>query len=101
MPTKSTRRPGAMTSRMPLSFAARSSTLLGRADDVAAGLFVGLELDEVFLLRILEKVREGLVAVVGLIETRVPALERLLHHRSPNLLLRAALSGCLLYTSPS
>src|SRR5882724_8740823 len=100
MPTKRTRRPGAMTSRMLLFLAASSSARLGRVDealggpdDVAARLFVGLELDEVFLFRILEEIRESLVAVVGLVEAGVPALARLLHHRAPDLLFRAALGG--------
>src|SRR3954467_530856 len=91
MPTNSTRRPGAMTSAMPLSLAARRSALLGRADDVPAGFLVGFELDEITLFRILEEVRESLVAVVGLVEAWVPALERLLDHRAPDLFLRAAL----------
>src|SRR6185295_19570201 len=91
MPTKSTRRPGAMTSRMPLFFEASSSALLGRPYDVAARLFVRLELDEVLLFRILEEVGESLVAIVGLVEPGIAAFQRLLHHRSPDLLLGAAL----------
>src|SRR5580765_7299194 len=93
MPTNSTRSPRAMTSRMPLFFAARSAALLGLANDVAAGLFVRFELDEVLLFRILEQIGEGLVAIVGLFESRMPALQRLLDHRAPDLLLRAALRG--------
>src|SRR5215471_3349323 len=97
MPTNSTRNCGPMTSRMPLFFEARSSALLGRRaeplggrNNVAAGLFIRLELDEVSFFRILEKVGERLVAVVGLVEARIAALERLLHHRAPDLFLRAA-----------
>src|SRR5262245_51432429 len=93
MPTKSTRKPGAMTSRMPLSFAARSCALLGRPDDVAARFLVRLELDEVLLFRILEKIGESLVAVVGLVEAGIAAFQRLLDHRAPDLLLGAALRG--------
>ena len=56
MPTKRTRKSGAITSSMLLFFEARSSALLGRTYDVAARFFVRLELDEVSFFRILEKV---------------------------------------------
>src|SRR6185436_1958428 len=98
MPTNSTRRPGAMTSRMLLFLEARSCALLGRreetlsgSDDVAARFLVRVELDEAFLFCFLEKVGEGTEAIVGLVETRVAALERLLDHRAPDLFLGAAL----------
>src|SRR6185503_14497375 len=91
MPTNRTFSPGAMTSRMPLSLDPRSSARLGRPDDVAAGFLVRLELDEILLFRILEKVGERLVAIVGLVEARIAALQRLLHHRAPDFFLRAAL----------
>src|SRR5437868_345912 len=98
MPTNRTRSPGAITSRRPLPSEASSCARLGGAtepldgpDDVAAGLAVLLELDEAFFFRIFEQVRECLVAVVGLVEARIAALERLLHHRAPDLLVGAAL----------
>src|SRR4051812_48601755 len=91
MPTKSTRRSGAMTSRMPLFFEASSSTRLGRRDDVAAGLLVRGELDETFLFRFFEEVGEGTEAIVRLVEARVAALQSLLDHRAPDFFLGAAL----------
>src|SRR6266850_6413110 len=100
MPTKSTRNRGAMTSRMPLFFAARSSALLGRGagplggrDHVAPGLFIGVELDEAFRFRFLEEVGERTEAIVRLVEARIAALQRLLDHRAPDLFLRPALRG--------
>jgi hypothetical protein len=56
MPQKSTFRPGAITSWSRLPAAAATSALLGRADDVAAGLLVRGQLDEPFLFRFLEEV---------------------------------------------
>src|SRR5688572_288652 len=91
MPQNSTRRPGAITSGMLLPFAAARSAGLGRPDDVAARLLVRLKLDQPLLLRFLEQVGEGAEAVVGLVESGVPALEGLLHHRAPDLLVGAAL----------
>src|SRR5260221_12125219 len=93
MPTKRTRNPGAMTSRMPLFWAARSSARLGGLDDVAPGLLVGVERDEALFLGFLEEVGEGTETIVRLVESRVAALERLLDHRAPDLLLGAALGG--------
>src|SRR5438270_11246393 len=93
MPTKRTRNPGATTSRMPLPSAAASSAGVGlcRADKVAARFFIRLELDQRALLRLLEQIREGAEAVVGLVEARFAALERLLDHRAPDALALAAL----------
>src|SRR3954463_14284104 len=97
MPTKRSRKPGAMTSAIPRPCARARSAAPGRPaslrgpDDVAAGLAVLLELDEALLFRVLEEIREGLVAIVGLVESRVAPLERLLDHRAPDLLVRAAL----------
>jgi len=54
MPQKSTFSPGAITSSSVRLAAAARSALLGRADDVAPGFFVGVELDEAFLFRFLE-----------------------------------------------
>src|SRR5687768_9831532 len=93
MPTKRTFKPGAMTSRMPLFAAAARSAALGRLDDVAARLLVRLKLDQSLLARLLKEVGKGAESVVGLVETRVPALERLLHHRAPDPLFRAAFRG--------
>src|SRR3954466_4116613 len=93
MPTKRTRRPGPMTSRMPLSLQARSSARLGGRKDVAAGPLVGGELDEAFSSGFFEEIGEGTEAIVRLVEAGIAALERLLHHRAPDLLLGAALGG--------
>src|SRR5258706_14923799 len=93
MPTKRTRNPGAMTSRMLLFLAARSSARLGGLDDVAPGLLVGGARDEALFLGFLEEVGEGTETIVRLVESRVAALERLLDHRAPDLLLGAALGG--------
>src|SRR5258708_5730001 len=91
MPTKRTRRPGAITSRILLFFEARSSALLGGPDNVAARLLVGVELDEPFFTGFLEEVGERREAIVGVVEAGVTALQGLLHHRSRDLLLGAAL----------
>src|SRR5688572_16991377 len=96
MPTNSTLSCGAMTSRMPL-FAARARSaesglpLLGRLDHVAAGFLVGFELDETLLFGFLEEIGEGTEAIVRLVEARVSALQRLLHHRAPDALVGVAL----------
>src|SRR5436190_17093808 len=96
MPQKSTLRPGAITSRSVFARAASRSARLGRPDDVAARLLVGLELDETAFFRLLEEVGEGLEAIVGLVEAGLAALERLLDHRAPDLLALAALADeCL------
>src|SRR5687767_12932493 len=91
MPQNSTRSRGAITSRSRLFLADSRSALLGRPQDVAARLLVRLKLDQPLVARFLEQVGERAEAVVGLVEARVPALERLLHHRAPDLLARAAL----------
>src|SRR5581483_2163539 len=93
MPQKSTFRPGAITSFSRRRAAAASSALLGRADDVAAGLLVRLEPDEPFLSGFLEEVRERLESVVRFVEAGMAALERLLDHRAPDALVRAALGA--------
>src|SRR2546423_8412930 len=91
MPQKSTLSPGATTSRSVFACAAARSAALGRADEVTAGLLVGLELDETAFLRLLEEIGEGLEPIVGLVEPGLAALERLLDHRAPDLLALAAL----------
>src|SRR5690242_4020175 len=93
MPQKSTFRSGATTSRSVFARAACNASGVGldRADDVAAGLLVRVEADEVFLFGILEQVGEGAEAVVRLVEARIAALERLLDHRAPDALVLAAL----------
>src|ERR1700752_3808004 len=91
MPQNRTRRPGAITSGMLLPCAAASCALLGRPDDVAARFLVRVKLDQALLLRFLQEIGEGAKAVVGLVESRVAALERLLDHRAPDLLVGAAL----------
>src|SRR5688500_5491410 len=91
MPQKSTRSPGAITSRRRLLRAASSAARSGRTQDVAARLLVRLKPDQPLLARFLEQIRECTVAVVGLVEPGVPALQRLLHHRAPDLFVGAAL----------
>src|SRR5262245_34189998 len=63
----------------------------GTRDDVAAGLRVEFEVDQLAVARLLEQVTEGLEAVVALVEPRFAPLQRLLDHRAPDLLLRVAL----------
>src|SRR5436190_15943649 len=91
MPQSSTFSPGAITSRSVFARADSRSAALGRSNEVAARLLVGLELDETAFFRLLEEVGEGLEPIVGLIETGPPALERLLDHRAPDVLALAAL----------
>src|ERR1700756_372731 len=93
MPTKSTRSPGAMTSRMPLPAAGATSAAVGLrgADEVAARFLIRLELDQAAALGFLEQVGKGAEAVVRLVEAGFAALERLLNHRAPDLLAFAAL----------
>src|SRR5262245_7420166 len=71
----------------------RSAASSCGADEVTTRLLVRLELDQAFLARFLEQVGERAKAVVALVEARVPALERLLDHRAPDLLLGPALGG--------
>src|SRR5687767_13118385 len=91
MPQNSTLRPGPITSRRPLPAAARSASLLGGPDHVAAGFLVGFELDEALLLGFLEEVGEPMKAIVRLVEAGISALQRLLHHRAPDALVGVAL----------
>src|SRR3982751_3254775 len=93
MPQKSTLRSGPITSRSVFTRAASSSAGVGLRcpDEIAARLFIGLELDEAALFRVLEEVRECLEAIVGLVEAGLPALERLLDHRAPDFLALAPL----------
>src|SRR5205085_562726 len=106
MPTNSTRRFGATTSRMPLPAAAAISAALGRegrggllpvlcgrADKVAARLFIRQELDQAFAFGFLEQIGEGAKAVVGLVETGLSALQGLLDHRAPDAFVLAALGN--------
>src|SRR5688572_7428340 len=91
MPQKSTRSPGAITSCRRFVRAASSAARSGRTEDIAARLLVRLKPDQSLLARLLEQIRERAVAVVGLVEPWVTALQRLLHHRAPDLLVCAAL----------
>src|SRR5579859_3234008 len=93
MPQNSTLSLGAMTSRSFFPRAAASSSTLGGPDEIAAGLLVRLELDEALVLRFFEKVRERLEPVIRLVETRLPPLECLLHHRAPDFFPFAALGN--------
>src|SRR5690606_681260 len=63
----------------------------GGAHLVATRFLVELELDEVAGLRFLEQAVERAESVVALGEARIATLERLLDHRAPDLLFRAAL----------
>src|SRR5206468_1272913 len=62
-------------------------------DDVAAWFFIALELQHLARLGFVEQLRERRKAVIGLVEAWVAALERLLHHRAPDLLFGAALGN--------
>src|SRR5260221_13617166 len=65
--------------------------------DVAARFLVALELQHLARFGFVEQLRERREAVVGLVEAGVAAFQRLLHHRSPNLLFGAALGDQRLY----
>src|SRR5688572_6491455 len=73
----------------------RRTTLvaLGAADHVATGFLIRLERQELARLRLFQQFAEGTEAVVALVEARVTALERLLDHRAPDLLVLVALLG--------
>src|SRR3990172_7859816 len=60
-------------------------------DDVAPRLLVVLQLQQVARLRFLEQLTEGAKPVIGFVEAGVAPFQRLLDHRSPDLLLFAAL----------
>src|SRR5258706_5546428 len=68
------------------SFVVRQGT-----HDIAAGFFVALEHERAATLRLLEQPVERAKAVVRLGEPGLPAFERLLDHRAPDLFFRAAL----------
>src|SRR5215216_3829454 len=65
----------------------------GAAYDVAAGFLIRLERQELAILRLFQQVAEGAEAEVALVEPGVAALERLLDHRAPDLLVLVALFG--------
>src|SRR6266436_1248393 len=81
----------ARRARPATNSAGASSSALGRAYEVAARFLVGLKLDEPPFFRFLEEVGEGLEPIVGLVESGLAALERLLDHRAPDSLALAAL----------
>src|SRR5438552_2073759 len=62
-------------------------------DDVGAALLVALEADDLLLGGLLQQLRERRVPVVRLVESRVLADHRLLHHRAPQRFLVLALQG--------
>src|SRR6266545_1383012 len=62
----------------------RFTLCLLRGDDVSAALGVLLHREKAQTLSVLEKLRKGLVAVIGLVEVRLFALHRLLDHRAPD-----------------
>src|SRR5687767_15127436 len=69
----------------------RLGLVVRRADDVTAGLLVAFKLQQVPGARLLEQLVERAEAVVALVEAGIAALQRLLDHRAPDLLLVAAL----------
>src|SRR3954447_20145087 len=91
MPTNSTLRCGAITSRSLLLRARSRAARSGRAKDVAARLFVRLKLDQPLVTGFLQQIGERAIAVVSFVEAGIAPLERLLHHRAPDLLVGAAL----------
>src|SRR5207245_1818400 len=68
-----------------------AAKLDGTANDVAARLVIALEGDRAALRGFLEQLVERAEAVVALVESRAAALQRLLDHRAPDLVLRAPL----------
>ena len=66
---------------------------LRRPNNVAAGFFVVLELEQPADRGLFQQTVETLEAVVSLVESGIAALERLLDHRAPDLFLVAALGG--------
>src|SRR6186713_738826 len=60
-------------------------------NDVAAGLRVELQLDQLAVARFLEEGAEALEAVIALVEPGLAALQGLLDHRSPDFLFLVAL----------
>src|SRR5688572_13945716 len=72
----------------PGSRLGRAAGLLAeRGDDVGPALLVALQGDDLALLGVLQKLREGRIPVVGLIEGRVLPDHGLLDHRAPQGLL--------------
>ena len=67
--------------------------LVEAPDDIAAGLFVGFQVHEAAGSRFLEEAVEGTKAIVRFVKARAAALEGLLDHRAPNLLLRTTFFG--------
>src|SRR6266568_5743727 len=63
------------------------------ADGVAAGLLVGLQFYQTALLRFEQQIVEGLESVSALVEAGIPALDGLLDHRTPNVLVLVPLAG--------
>src|SRR6266700_6072644 len=70
-----------------------SDLFVGRqgTHDIAARFLVALEDERAATLRLLEQPVERAKSVVRLVEPGLPALERLLDHRAPDLFFRAAL----------
>src|SRR5690242_613570 len=70
----------------------RSRSIIGvvALDDDAARFFFRLEREKRARLRFLEKLSERSKTVIRLVETGRTALQRLLHHRAPDLLFRTA-----------
>src|SRR5215469_17438188 len=69
----------------------RSLVVLRQAHDVAARLLVALERERPAVLTFLEQGIERAEAIVRLVEPGLAALQRLLDHRAPDLLVPAAL----------
>src|SRR5262245_26971790 len=69
-----------------------SSAFRHAPDDVAAGLLIGFEFDQLVFLRVLQQIAESAEAIVGFVEAGIAALECLLDHRAPDLFVLIALA---------
>src|SRR5579872_3099353 len=66
-------------------------------DDIAAGLLVVLQRQQPFRLGGFQQFAEAVEAVIGLVESRFAALQRLLDHGPPDLVLLAPVLEQVLY----
>src|SRR4030095_10879492 len=70
---------------MPVIGLPRSRAVAGQAYPVIRRVFVALELDASARRGLFEQPRERPESIIRLVESRVAALQRLLHHRAPDL----------------